>query len=52
MIWAIDEFTTENGATQLIHGSHTWGDEMPAGVPDEREIATPRNGPAYQKPVI
>ena len=26
-IWAIDEFTDDNGATELIPGSHKWGDE-------------------------
>jgi ectoine hydroxylase-related dioxygenase (phytanoyl-CoA dioxygenase family) len=32
-IWAIDEFTEANGATELIPGSHRWGDERPA--PDD-----------------
>lgn len=32
-IWAIDEFTAANGATELIPGSHRWGDERPA--PDD-----------------
>jgi hypothetical protein len=28
-IWAIDGFTDDNGATVVLPGSHTWGDEMP-----------------------
>ena len=52
VFWAIDPFTTTNGATQLIPGSHLWGDETPGGVPDERRIDLPRNGPTYEAPVI
>ena len=32
-IWAIDDFTATNGATELIPGSHRWGNERPA--PDD-----------------
>ncbi|HEX6016661.1 MAG TPA: phytanoyl-CoA dioxygenase family protein [Burkholderiaceae bacterium] len=30
--WAIDEFTDRNGATEIIPGSHRWGDEPIAGL--------------------
>jgi ectoine hydroxylase-related dioxygenase (phytanoyl-CoA dioxygenase family) len=36
-IWAIDDFTDDNGATELIPGSHTWGDEEP-DPSDERAV--------------
>jgi ectoine hydroxylase-related dioxygenase (phytanoyl-CoA dioxygenase family) len=29
VIWAIEDFTEQNGATQVIPGSHRWGDEHP-----------------------
>ena len=28
-IWALDDFTEKNGATEVIPGSHLWGDERP-----------------------
>ena len=31
-IWAIDEFTEDNGATELIPGSHTWGEVGPGAT--------------------
>lgn len=35
-IWAIDDFTEDNGATRVIPGSHRWGDKPPADIdPDE-----------------
>ena len=41
-IWAIDEFTAENGSTEVIPGSHLWGDEVP-GVdhPDVVPVVMP-----------
>ncbi len=36
-IWAIEDFTDDNGATELIPGSHLWGTEHP----DDRAF-TPR----------
>jgi ectoine hydroxylase-related dioxygenase (phytanoyl-CoA dioxygenase family) len=34
-IWALDQFTAENGATQVIPRSHLWGEEAP--LPDAGE---------------
>ncbi len=36
IIWAIDEFTETNGATELVPGSHRWEDGHPA--PDDSGI--------------
>lgn len=38
VIWAIEPFTAENGATEVIPGSHLWGDEHP----DEHPHTTTR----------
>jgi ectoine hydroxylase-related dioxygenase (phytanoyl-CoA dioxygenase family) len=32
VIWAIEDFTADNGATELIPGSHRWADEQPDGT--------------------
>lgn len=31
-IWALDDFTARNGGTEVIPGSHTWGDAQLASV--------------------
>ena len=33
-IWAVDPFTAENGATQVLSASHTWGDDALASLKD------------------
>lgn len=37
-IWALDDFTDSNGATEVIPGSHRWADETPQGPEDPRRI--------------
>jgi ectoine hydroxylase-related dioxygenase (phytanoyl-CoA dioxygenase family) len=42
VIWAIEDFTADNGATELIAGSHRWGPEHPddhAGEPGGAPVA-------------
>lgn len=34
IIWAIDEFTETNGATEFVPGSHVWADGHPPPGPD------------------
>jgi ectoine hydroxylase-related dioxygenase (phytanoyl-CoA dioxygenase family) len=38
-IVAIDDFTAENGATDVIAGSHQWGDEVPSGIVSAGDFA-------------
>lgn len=33
-LWAIDDFTVENGATLVYPGSHRWGDDRPRKLPE------------------
>ena len=35
MIWALSDFTAENGATRIVPGSHTWSEDT---VPDEDQF--------------
>ncbi|MUM18820.1 phytanoyl-CoA dioxygenase family protein [Mycobacterium sp. CBMA271] len=41
-IWAIDDFTAENGATDIVAGSHLWGDRRPQET--EREPVVMKAG--------
>jgi len=38
-IIAIDDFTAENGATEVIAGSHLWGDDIPDGIVSAGDFA-------------
>ncbi len=38
VIWALEDFSDDNGATELVPGSHKWGDEHP----DDAERKTTR----------
>jgi hypothetical protein len=37
VIWAVSDFTAENGATQAVPGSHLWDDERMPG-PDDKVV--------------
>lgn len=51
-IWAVDPFTAENGATQILRGSHRWGDAEVsldridfATRPDPERVPVPKPAP-------
>jgi ectoine hydroxylase-related dioxygenase (phytanoyl-CoA dioxygenase family) len=45
-MWPLDEFTTENGATRFIPGSHAWGAGRVPGADDPVETAVISPGAA------
>ena len=54
--WTIDDFTPENGPTEIIPGSHLWGDDAPVGtalhtVFEQGGVGAPESHPDLQ-PVI
>lgn len=40
-IWAIDDFTEDNGATVVLPGSHRWGRREPGDADERRPIVMP-----------
>ena len=40
-IWAIDDFTEDNGATEVIPGSHLWGNETPDADAEVVKVTMP-----------
>lgn len=40
-VWAIDEFTDTNGATAIVPGSHTWGNDRIAQATEARPAIMP-----------
>lgn len=37
-IWAIDDFTADNGATDVVPGSQLWGDRLPGDDVERRPV--------------
>ena len=46
MIWAVSDFTAENGATRLVRGSHLWEPERKATDADIVQAAMPKGSVA------
>jgi len=40
-IWALDDFTHDNGATRVVPGSHRWGDERPGDDAEPLNVCMP-----------
>ena len=41
-IWALTDFTEENGATQVVPGSHTWGDDRSPSLEETVAAVMPK----------
>lgn len=48
--WAIDDTTEANGATEVIPGSHLWGQERPAAAIKPSDFTDPAAKPAEEDP--
>ena len=46
-IWAIDEFTEDNGATLIVPGSHTWGDDRTPRESDAIKAVMPQGSVVF-----
>ena len=60
-IWAVDPFTSENGATQAVRGSHLWGDvDSLASLeaidfttrPDPERVPVPKVSPEQSDKIV
>ncbi len=40
-IWAVDDFTPANGATDIVLGSHEWGDRLPSESDERVPVVMP-----------
>ncbi|MFC9894634.1 phytanoyl-CoA dioxygenase family protein [Nocardia sp. NPDC127579] len=40
-IWAVDDFTADNGATDIVAGSHVWGDRLPGEDAERAPVVMP-----------